>query len=113
MDKIFGLGTDIVDINRFKDMIYENNKEFYKKIFVESEIEYCLKFKNSEQHFAGKFAIKEAVKKSIPETVDFLEIVTEHVNSKPIISLKIQNTYNFLVSVSHEKNYAIAMVLIQ
>tara|TARA_B110000014_G_C20058874_1_gene551315 strand:+ start:623 stop:964 length:342 start_codon:yes stop_codon:yes gene_type:complete len=113
MDKIFGLGTDIVDINRFKDMIYENNKEFYKKIFVESEIEYCLKFKNSEQHFAGKFAIKEAVKKSIPETVDFLEIVTEHVNSKPIISLKIQNTYNFLVSVSHEKNYAIAMVLVQ
>ena len=81
MDKIFGLGTDIVDINRFKDMIYENNKKFYKKIFVESEIEYCLKFKNSEQHFAGKFAIKEAVKKSIPETVDFLEIVTEHVNS--------------------------------
>ena len=113
MDKIFGLGTDIVDINRFKDMIYENNKEFYKKIFVESEIEYCLKFKNSEQHFAGKFAIKEAVKKSIPDTVDFLEIVTEHVNSKPIISLKIQNTYNFLVSVSHEKNYAIAMVLVQ
>ena len=73
----------------------------------------CLKFKNSEQHFAGKFAIKEAVKKSIPDTVDFLEIVTEHVNSKPIISLKIQNTYNFLVSVSHEKNYAIAMVLVQ
>ena len=113
MDKIFGLGTDIVDINRFKDMIYENNKKFYKKIFVESEIKYCLKFKNSEQHFAGKFAIKEAVKKSIPETVDFLEIVTEHVNSKPTISLKIQNTYNFLVSVSHEKDYAIAMVLVQ
>ena len=68
MNKIFGIGVDIVDINRFKNMDYKNNKKFYQKIFLDSEIEYCLKFKNSEQHFAGKFAAKEAVKKAVLST---------------------------------------------
>jgi len=44
---------------------YAKNKKFYQKIFTNSEIKYCLGFKNSSKHFAGKFAIKEAVKKSI------------------------------------------------
>ena len=113
MNKIFGIGVDIVNINRFKNLDYEDNKKFYQKIFLESEIEYCLKFKNSEQHFAGKFALKEAIKKSLTEPIEFLEIMTGHKNSKPTVTLKIQNNYNFFVSISHEKDYAIAMVIIQ
>jgi len=113
MNEIFGLGIDIVDINKFKNKRFDNNKKFYQKIFLDSEIEYCLKFKNFGQHFAGKFAIKEAVKKSLKEPIDFLDIITGHENSKPIIRLKIKNDYNFFVSVSHDKNYAIAIVIIQ
>ena len=113
MNEIFGIGVDIVDINRFKNMDYKNNKKFYQKIFLDSEIEYCLKFKNSEQHFAGKFAIKEAVKKSLTKSIDFLEIITAHKDSRPIIRLKIQNNYKFFVSGSHEKDYAIAIVIVQ
>ncbi len=113
MNKISGIGVDIVDINRFKKMKYEDNKIFYQKIFLDSEIEYCLKFKNSEQHFAGKFAVKEAIKKSLTEPIEFLEILTGHENSKPIASLKIENNYNFFISISHEKDYAIAMVIVQ
>tara|TARA_B100000029_G_C17576730_1_gene958377 strand:- start:932 stop:1273 length:342 start_codon:yes stop_codon:yes gene_type:complete len=113
MDKIFGIGIDIVDINKFKNKHYKDNKKFYQKIFVNSEIEYCLKFKNSGQHFAGKFAIKEAVRKSLKKSIDFLDIITEHEDSKPIIKLKIKNNYNFFVSISHDKNYAIAIVIIQ
>ena len=113
MDKILGVGIDIVNIRRFKEKKYENNKKFYEKIFVKSEIDYCLKFKNCEQHFAGKFAIKEAVKKSISEQIDFLEIVTEHKNLKPVISLKINNSYNFFISVSHDNDYAIAIAINQ
>ena len=56
----FGIGTDIIDIMRFKVKPLKNNLNFYKKIFSDSEIKYCQKFRSSHEHFAGKFAIKEA-----------------------------------------------------
>ena len=113
MKKKFGVGIDMVEIKRFEDKAYQKNKKFYKKIFVQSEINYCLKFKNSSPHFAGKFAIKEAMKKSLDESIDFLDIITKHKNSKPTVNLKINNSYTFYVSVSHEKDYAIAVVISQ
>ena len=108
---ILDIGTDIVDINRFRKKKYNENKKFYDKIFTKSEIRYCLSFKNNSEHFAGKFAIKEAVKKSIKEKINFKEIVTDHDNSRPKIILKKKLNYRFLVSVSHEKDFAIAMVI--
>tara|TARA_B100000530_G_scaffold184340_1_gene116698 strand:+ start:21 stop:374 length:354 start_codon:yes stop_codon:yes gene_type:complete len=109
--EISNIGTDVVDINRFRKKDYNENKKFYEKIFTKSEIEYCLSFKNNSEHFAGKFAIKEAVKKSIKEKISFKEIVTNHNNSKPNITLKKKLNYRFLVSVSHERDFAIAMVI--
>ena len=50
----FGLGIDIVKVERFKNKPYSKNKIFYKKIFLDSEIKYCLKHKNSAIHFSGK-----------------------------------------------------------
>ena len=108
---ILDIGTDIVDINRFRKKEYNENKKFYDKIFTRSEIKYCLSFKNNSEHFAGKFAIKEAVKKSIKEKISLKEIVTNHNNSKPNITLKNKLNYRFLVSVSHERDFAIAMVI--
>ena len=108
---ISNIGTDIVDINRFRKKEYNKNKNFYEKIFTKSEIKYCLSFKNNSEHFAGKFAIKEAVKKSIKEKINFKEIVTDHDNSRPKIILKKKLNYRFLISVSHEKDFAIAMVI--
>ena len=108
---ILDIGTDIVDINRFRNKEYNRNKKFYEKIFTNSEIKYCLSFKNNAEHFAGKFAIKEAVKKAIKEKISFKEILTEHNNSKPKIILKKKLNYRFFVSVSHEKDFAIAMVI--
>ncbi len=108
---ISNIGIDIVDIDRFRKKEYGKNKIFYEKIFSKSEIKYCLSFKNKSEHFAGKFAIKEAVKKSIKEKISFKEIVTDHDNSRPKIILKKKLNYRFLVSVSHEKDFAIAMVI--
>ena len=109
--EISNIGIDITDIERFKKKAYNKNKEFYGKIFTISEIKYCLSFKNSSEHFAGKFAIKEAVKKSINENIRFKEIVTIHKDSKPKIVLKKKLNYRFLVSVSHETNIAVAVVI--
>ena len=52
MMEIFNIGIDIVNIERFKKKEYAKNKKFYQKIFADSEIKYCLKFKNSSEHFA-------------------------------------------------------------
>jgi len=108
-----GVGIDIVEVDRFKKKKYEKNKIFYKKIFVCSEINYCLKFKNSAERFAAKFAIKEAVIKSISEKIHFIDIEIIYKNAKPGIKLRnsLQKKYNFLVSVSHEKDFAVAVVI--
>ena len=52
LEKI-GIGIDIIDINRFNEKPFETNKNFYKKIFHDSEIKYCLNKKNSSQSFAA------------------------------------------------------------
>ena len=57
-----GIGIDIVDINRFRKLDYKQNISFFERIFTKSEINYCRKFQNSAEHFAGKFAVKEAVR---------------------------------------------------
>ena len=111
MMEIFNIGVDIVNIERFKKKEYAKNKKFYQKIFTSSEIKYCLEFKNSSEHFAGKFAIKEAVRKSVKEKVPFNKILTIHKDSKPKIVLKMKLNYEFLVSVSHEANIALAIVI--
>ena len=107
-----GIGIDISDVEKFQRIPYKSKPGFYKKLFNQSEIRYCLKFKNYYEHFAGKFAIKEAVKKSIPDRISMLDIETYHKNSKPHVKIKkLNNKYSFGVSVSHENNLAIAIVL--
>ena len=108
-----GIGIDITDVDQFKKISYLKKPNFYKKIFLPSEIKYCLKYKNPYEHFAGKFALKEAVKKAIKERISMLDIETSHLKSKPIVKLggKWKKRYNFLASISHEKKFAVAMVI--
>ena len=109
----FGIGIDIVDINRFKETPYKEKITFYEKIFDKKEIEYCLQFKDPYPHFAGKFALKESVIKSIHDKISFLDIQTSNSKYGPTISLlgKKAKKYSFLCSVSHEKKFAIAVVI--
>tara|TARA_Y100000590_G_scaffold43848_1_gene46694 strand:+ start:17344 stop:17697 length:354 start_codon:yes stop_codon:yes gene_type:complete len=108
----FGIGIDLSNIERFKLKPFETNIGFYKKIFTEKEIMYCLKYKNTYERFAGKFALKEALVKSINKKIHLSKIETSHVKSKPIIKLLgKKDEYKFLASLSHEKNYAVAVVI--
>lgn len=106
-----GIGIDIVDISQFEKIPYLLRPKFYARIFHKSEINYCLRFKNPYSHFAGKFAIKEAVQKSIKERIGMLEIKTAHKSSKPRIILIKKLPYKFIVSLSHDKDVAIAVVI--
>src|SRR5438309_7940811 len=109
----FGIGIDIVDVTAFENIPYYSKREFYKKIFLPSEIKYCLKYKNPYERFAGKFAIKEAVKKSISENVSSLQILVSHSNSKPKVDLLRENkeNYVFIASISHDKKLAVGVVI--
>lgn len=112
MFKQIGIGIDITDVEKFEKIKFEKKPEFYKKIFLPSEITYCLKYKNPYERFAGKFAIKEATIKSINENVQLLDIETVHIKSKPNIKIKkSKKKYKFQVSVSHEKKMAVAVVI--
>ena len=110
LEKI-GIGIDIIDTTRFQEKPFETNEDFYKKIFHDSEIKYCLEHANSSQSFAAKFAIKESAIKSINKQISFLDILIGHLDSKPTVTLLNDHSYNFLVSVSHEKLYAVAVVI--
>jgi|TARA_B110000495_G_scaffold163069_1_gene148184 holo-[acyl-carrier protein] synthase len=111
MLKNFGIGIDIVEIKRFQEKPFEKNVNFYKKIFTDSEIKYCLTKKNFTEEFALKFAIKEAVIKSIKKQIELFNIITDYEYSNPIVSLKNDKTYKFLVSCTHEKLFVIAAIV--
>ena len=109
----FGIGIDLIKISKFENKPYLSNKSFYKKIFFDSEIKYCLKYKNHAPHFSGKFAVKEALIKAIKEKISLREIKVYYKNSKPMVKVKssLDKKYNFIISVSHENDFAIAVVI--
>ena len=108
----FGIGIDISNIEKFKNKSFKENESFYRKIFHEEEITYCLKFTNHYEKFAAKFALKEALIKSINKKIFFSEIETSYLDSKPTIQiLNSEENYRFLVSLSHENEIAVAVVI--
>tara|TARA_Y100001936_G_scaffold149484_1_gene145849 strand:+ start:12499 stop:12852 length:354 start_codon:yes stop_codon:yes gene_type:complete len=108
----FSIGIDISSIKKFSDKPFKDNESFYRKIFSKEEIEYCLKFKNNSEKFAAKFALKEAVIKSIKEQIPFSEIETSYLDSKILIKiLDSEKKYMFNASLSHENELTIAVVI--
>ena len=123
---IFGIGTDIVSVNRIKKSL--KNKNFINRIFNEKEILKCKKTKNSINCYAKRFAAKEAFSKAlgtgISDGINFNEIIVLNKNSgKPYINIigqtkKILNKKfkrkksKISLSLSDEKKYAVAFVTI-
>ena len=62
---IVGLGTDIVDILRIGRMIERHGELFLRRVFTEGEIRYCQRRRECDQHYAGRWAAKEAVMKTL------------------------------------------------
>ena len=122
---IFGIGIDIIEVPRV-DKISKKDDKFVKKIFTQTEIDYCRKFRNGSQNFAGRFAVKEAFLKAMgtgwSNGLKFNEIETvNYPLGKPEIVLygktkEIFNERNLKVShvsIAHLKYYATAVVVIE
>ena len=124
--KIFGIGADIVNINRIKKSL--TNKVFIKRIFNSVEINKCKNHINKANCFAKRFAAKEAFSKAlgtgISNGINFNEIIVSNIKSgKPNIKLlgktkkkvnKVikKNKFNIFLSLSDDKPFALATVVI-
>jgi len=113
--KIFGIGTDIVNIKRMEKSIKKNGDYFKRKIFSKNEIIYCEKKKNPFSFYAKRFAAKEALSKAlgtgIRKGINFKNIeISNNRLGKPSIKLK-GSTANFLKKKIKTKNYSIYLSL--
>ncbi len=126
--KIFGIGTDIVNIKRVEKSIKLYGNKFKENIFSKSEIAYCERKKNPSAFYAKRFAAKEALSKAlgtgIRKNIKFKNIeVTNDRYGRPSIKLigsvnkylkfKIKKKkYNIFLSISDDKPWAQATVVI-
>ncbi len=62
---IQGIGVDIVEVERIRSAMERWGAAFIEKVFTEGEIQYCTAKKNPHEHFAARFAAKEAVSKAL------------------------------------------------
>ena len=126
MNTIFGIGTDIVDVNRIQKLINKNIK-FRNKIFSKKEIKYCESKTNKVASYSKRFAAKEAFAKAlgvgISKGISFNEIVVNNNKygapfielsgkTKTIVQTLIKKKNKIYLSLSDEKKYALAMVVI-
>lgn len=120
MKTSFSVGTDIVEVPRIKKLIHQ--ERFLRRIFSPEEIRYCKDKKNAEQHFAVRFAAKEAVWKALGSIlhgkgISHREIQVRRAPSgQPFVQLssrlkKFESRIS--LSLSHTEQHAVAVAFFQ
>ncbi|NRB11201.1 MAG: holo-ACP synthase [Rickettsiaceae bacterium] len=122
---IIGIGTDIVQMERIKQLYEKHDKSFINRILHPEEIKQLAKKKTTKQiigfiskRFAGKEAIAKALGTGIGDDISFVDILIEN-NSKgrPIVKLdteefKEYKEYKFNISLSDDYPIAVAFAVI-
>jgi len=114
--KIFGTGIDIVEVERIAKAIERWGDGFLNHVFTKKEIAYAKNQRYPQEHFAARFAAKEAVFKAIGDDpqITWKDIeITHDKNGKPVCLYSRKNfKRRILISISHTKLYAVASALI-
>lgn len=122
---IFGTGIDLIEIARIKRSLKKYADRFETKIFTPDEIEYCRAKTDPAKHYAARFAVKEAVLKSLGTglskgiTWRDIEVLNDPESGKPSLRItgkgeKIMQDLNLKtihISISHDQAYAIAQAV--
>lgn len=116
------IGIDIEEVRRFKSLV--RNKRFLMRVYTPQEISYCRSKKNALQHFAVRFAAKEAVWKALSEVIRSKRLNLGHAdigvrndsNGKPMVTLS--KSFSGLskrisLSLSHTRSTVVAVALIR
>ena len=125
---ILGTGIDIIENYRLKKLLFKKKSNFENRIFTNNEIAYCKKKSNITNCYSKRFAAKEAFVKALGtgfrKNINFkdIEVVNNHygkpyllINKRVINKIKTSfkvKKFNILLSISDEKKYAIASVII-
>lgn len=118
---ILGIGTDIVECLRIAQIIERHGELFINRVYTDHEIRYCRSRKAATQHFAGRWAAKEAVLKAMGtgwrRGISWRDVEVRNVPSgKPVISLRggarsvveQSGIREMLISISHCRSHATA-----
>ncbi len=120
---VLGLGIDIIEIERIKESVERLGIRFLEKIYTQGEIEYCSGKANKYQHFAARFAAKEAVYKAIASSWQpnigwqDIEIYNEPtglpvVKSKDKLKEFLGSDKSLKISISHSRDYVTCVAII-
>jgi holo-[acyl-carrier protein] synthase len=121
---VFGIGTDIVECLRIAQMIERHGELFIDRVYTTAEIEYCRSRKQATQHFAGRWAAKEAIMKAIGtgwrRGISWRDMeVRNHDGGKPTVALRggardvveQLGIADVLISISHCRSHATAFAI--
>jgi holo-[acyl-carrier protein] synthase len=122
---IFGIGVDIIEVARIEDKL-SRTPGLKEKIYTPVEIGYCQTKKFPYQHYAARFAAKEAFMKALgtgwSHGVKFSEIEIHNLESgQPVIEVygqakefcQTEGISRFYVSLSHLRTLAVATVVLE
>jgi holo-[acyl-carrier protein] synthase len=120
---VLGLGIDIIEIERIKKSIEKYGDKFLDKVFTEDEIQYCNAKFNKYQHYAARFAAKEAVYKALAsgwkEGLRWKDIEIQNdasgmpsINPKGKLQSFLSNNTQLRISISHSENYVTSVAII-
>ena len=123
---ILGVGIDLVEIARIERAVERHGERFLARIFTEVEIAYCRRFRRPGQHFAGRWAAKEAASKALGTgiygSLRFHDIeVTNDSLGKPHLTLTGEaarvarelGATRCHVSIAHTGSHATAVAIIE
>lgn len=123
---IIGIGIDIIHIPRIEKAVLRFGERFTSRIFTKDEISHCFQYKNPYQCLALRFAAKEACSKALGTGMGYgigwRDIFITNLDSgRPVLNLaglalkKAQDmgACTWHVTLSHEKLYGVAMVVIE
>lgn len=121
---ILGIGTDIIECLRIAQMIERHGEIFLTRVYTQNEIEYCSSRKAATQHYAGRWAAKEAVLKAMgtgwSRGIRWRDIeIRNEAGGKPSIALgggareicEQLGVAEMLISISHCRTHATAYAL--
>ena len=121
---IYGIGIDLVKIERMKEAHEKWGMKFFERVFTEGEIKYCFQKKIPYPSLAVRFAAKEAIIKAIGSEIAVnmknIEIISQE-NGRPLISVKeevekffkLKKIKHCHISLSHEREYGIGSVVLE
>jgi holo-[acyl-carrier-protein] synthase len=113
-DPIIKIGTDIIEIQRFRRRPIKTNMSFYNSVFTKSELVYCLKYIDPYPHLAGIFAAKESVIKCFNRQLRMLDIsIDRNEDGKPTVISSCYKNRNIKIeiSISHTRSLAVAVAI--